>query len=404
MAGKMAIPKTTNKPPDVLQQMFNEVLIQTGKALKNASRDGKSGSPQASLTTDTKIPVCVKTFNAALDDFEQEILRAKSVLQRDLNQLRASRRPPPERTPVAPPAPMTVELESPTMTASKAPTPTNASVSPFQTFQSPKRPIKQESKPVAPFPNMGFDLTNSPEVKPVPSPKMTKKEPKNSPRPATLAGAATRPSSAPPRKETKVPIPTIPRSATATPQVSVPTASAPAIPQNNIRAPPTAPASAPPTAPPQAQGPAPTAAMAPTAEPIFTNITFSLATPSSEMQNPMGGQAQPPQHIDLVALGQGGDASNFNISHFPGGSGSGPANVANMDLGVGHGGLDVNMSNVDAKIDTLFDLGSAGMDNMEMDYDLSGDAGDNSNFNDLYFNSGDDNMGSGEFDNTYFDL
>ena len=81
-----------------------------------------------------------------------------------------------------------------------------------------------------------------------------------------------------------------------------------------------------------------------------------------------------------------------------GGNGSGPADVANMDLG-GLDGEDISMINVDAKIDGLF--GEADMDNMDMDFDLGGDAGDNSNFNDMYFGDGDDNMG-GEFESTFY--
>ncbi|KAK3357197.1 hypothetical protein B0T25DRAFT_538516 [Lasiosphaeria hispida] len=399
----MAIPKS-NKPLDVLQQMFSEVLVQTGKALRTANRDGKDANAQASVIANPRIPASIETFNAALDELENDLLRAKAVLQRDLNQLRASRRPPPDKKPVAPPAPMVVDLNSPTITKVSVP----------QTFQSPNRPTKQDNKPVAPFPNMGgFDLTVSPEVAPTPSPKMLpkSKEPKNSPRPAMMANATGRPS-APPRKETKVPIPTIPRSAVATPQAPPPSAlppktpvvAAPSVPTPKVvqnTAPPPAPIQTPVPIP---QVPLPPVPMpAPGSENIFSDMNFSLALPSSDGSNP--NQTQQPD-IDLVALGAGGDiSSSFNMDDFGNGGGNGPADVANMDLTGGTGGSnDIDISNVDAKIDGLFDLGSAGIDNMEMDYDLSGDAGDNSNFDDMFFNTGDDNMGSTNFDNTYFNL
>ena len=102
----------------------------------------------------------------------------------------------------------------------------------------------------------------------------------------------------------------------------------------------------------------------------------------------------------LVGGGSGSDSGNA-------GSSGGPADVANMDLTV-PGGEDVNMpSNVDAKIDALFDLGSADMDSMDMDYNLGSDTGgDNSNFNNMYYPGGDDNdnIGGPGFDDTYFVL
>ena len=79
--------------------------------------------------------------------------------------------------------------------------------------------------------------------------------------------------------------------------------------------------------------------------------------------------------------------------------------MANMDFGGQQGGNeDSKMSGVDDKIDTLFDLGSAGIDNIEMNYDL-GDNGDNSSsFNDMFFNMNDDNMTTNQYDQTYFGL
>lgn len=52
----------------------------------------------------------------------------------------------------------------------------------------------------------------------------------------------------------------------------------------------------------------------------------------------------------------------------------------------------------------IFDLGSGSMDNMEdINYDLGGEGGDNSNFNDLYFSSGgDDTTQNTEFDGSNF--
>jgi len=135
------------------------------------------------------------------------------------------------------------------------------------------------------------------------------------------------------------------------------------------------------------------------AESMFTEMTFSLAPP----ETPGGANQTQPPEIDLVALGAaGGDLSSFNMGNFQPG---GPAAMANMDFGGNHGGNeDSKMSGVDDKIDTLFDLGSAGVDNIEMNFDLGGNGGDNSSFNDMFFNMDDDNMTTNQYDHTYFGL
>lgn len=144
--------------------------------------------------------------------------------------------------------------------------------------------------------------------------------------------------------------------------------------------------------------------MAPTGpENIFTDMTFSLAPPAAEAQTANNAHLG---DIDLTALGNGdlGNLGNLGISGFPGGGGGdgggggNGAPDADMDLGE----LDNHetaMATANAK---LFDMGPSLLDNMDIDYDLGGDNGDNSNFNDMYFN--DDNMASGEFDTTYFGI
>jgi len=97
---------------------------------------------------------------------------------------------------------------------------------------------------------------------------------------------------------------------------------------------------------------------------------------------------------DLTNLG------GFNTEQLP----SGPADVANMGLGIQSGNPveEANMANVDAKIDGLFDLGPGGIESMDLEYDLGN--GDNSNFNDMYFATGDSGGGTGEFDDAFFNL
>ncbi|KAK0646117.1 hypothetical protein B0T16DRAFT_458072 [Cercophora newfieldiana] len=430
----MAIPKVQQKTPfDILQKIHGDLLVQIGKAFKTASREGKSGDTQSKFIK-AKFNASYEAFNAALDDMECEILQMKSVIQRDLNQHRARRRPPqPEQQTVAPPAPMLVDLESlgsPTMFKASPSMGGPVSHAPAAAFQGQNRPGKQDNKPVAPFPNMGgpFDLTGSPEVAsaPVPSPRtVPKKEPKPSPRPALVSGATGK---LPPKKETKVypPIPpTANRAAAAansaaqarasaaagqsapamvmksTTPIPIPTmpgqiptpspvpsaVPVPTLPKPSVPTPVPIPVPAAAAAPAQTpiQPPAPPAPIPPApAESIFTDMAFSVAPPSSD-----GPNMSQPQEMDLTDL----DASNFSMDNFNGGgNSSGPADVANMDLGGSDG-------DVDAKIDGLFDLGG---NDMDMDFDL--DAGDNSNFNDMFFGNGDDNMGSGEFGNNFFEL
>jgi len=117
-------------------------------------------------------------------------------------------------------------------------------------------------------------------------------------------------------------------------------------------------------------------------ENIFTDMTFSLAPPSSD--GPQPNQASQSQEMDLTDL----TGSSFDMEGFNGGGNGNGAAVANMDVG-GFDGEDTNMANVDAKIEGLFD-----MDNMDMDFDLGPDNGDNSSFNNMFFGN---DIGSGEY-------
>jgi hypothetical protein len=89
-----------------------------------------------------------------------------------------------------------------------------------------------------------------------------------------------------------------------------------------------------------------------------------------------------------------------NVEQFLGG----PADVANMGLGIqgNDAGGDGNLTNVDDRINGLFDLGPGSIDNMDLEYDIGN--GDNSNFNDMYFPTGESNSGAGEFDDAFFNF
>merc|ERR1712093_369759 len=76
---------------DVLQSMINAVLIETGKALRPSNKDGGRTLATVNTRLRTIIPSAAENFHMALDDLECDILRAKSVLLRDLDELRAKR-------------------------------------------------------------------------------------------------------------------------------------------------------------------------------------------------------------------------------------------------------------------------------------------------------------------------
>ncbi|KAI1408803.1 hypothetical protein F5Y13DRAFT_171796 [Hypoxylon sp. FL1857] len=199
-------------PLDVLDQMFKEVLVQAGKHLKANNKDGPRNTAGASTTARAKTTDSLAAYHYALDDLESEITRAKAVVLRDLEKLRAARAPPaPAPQPVAPPAPM---MELPSSAA--------------HTMSAPAFAPKQEPKTAAPFPDMGMgmsadvvDLTSS-EKKPSPrvppgairpptrvSPQMVKNEMKASPK--QTFKPAPKPTPPPPPKVTPVPVPQIPR-------------------------------------------------------------------------------------------------------------------------------------------------------------------------------------------------
>ncbi|OAR01809.1 hypothetical protein LLEC1_00671 [Akanthomyces lecanii] len=84
----MATPKPRD-PLDALQVLLNDVLVQTGKALRASRRDGQGNSPLPQGLSQSKLPVTIDAFQRALDDIEGDIMKAKSVILRDLNQLQA---------------------------------------------------------------------------------------------------------------------------------------------------------------------------------------------------------------------------------------------------------------------------------------------------------------------------
>ncbi|KAH8667999.1 hypothetical protein BGZ60DRAFT_515447 [Tricladium varicosporioides] len=78
-------------PLDVLQGMLSGILIETGRALKASNKDGGRALASSNARLQATIPTTAENFQQALDELESDILRAKAVLLRDLNELRDKR-------------------------------------------------------------------------------------------------------------------------------------------------------------------------------------------------------------------------------------------------------------------------------------------------------------------------
>ncbi|RDA87528.1 hypothetical protein CP532_1638 [Ophiocordyceps camponoti-leonardi (nom. inval.)] len=145
-----AQPGRPKDPLDALQYLVNDVLVQTGKALRASRRDCHSISPPIHGALPAKLPDTIKAFHAALDELDHDIIRAKSVVLRDLKEVQ-SRNAHNEEQPlpsveVPPASPPIIDVDS-------SPAPIT-----IDHHSTKTEPAKQ---PVAPFPDMGMSL---PEV------------------------------------------------------------------------------------------------------------------------------------------------------------------------------------------------------------------------------------------------
>lgn len=373
--------------------------------------------------------------------------RAKAVLLRDLGELRAKRMPPAtpppeEEQPVAPPAPMDfhIDLTSFAQDSASGLTTDQSELFQFQgsggsfkqeNEEDDKHDVKQESKPVAPVPNMGgFDFSVSPEAAKVPSPALAQvkaKAIKGSPKPSPkLKGAQTaQPSSALPKKEPR---------ATVSPQLPRATAPTPVAPPAPMHA------AAMNIPPPAAQNPAPTSAPAPSPAPpvpvpatdpqpemVFTDMAFSVDDSQGLGQMNMSNQNRQEQNQqnqqgmdDMIDLTQFMDfgAPDQNQSGTNGPTGGTSSNTNNNDSNENNNddsnnnnntannndnnsdnsqfALNSNndISNVDAEInDILNSTGPDSAEKMDMDYELGSIGLDNNSFDDMFFA---DNASGGE--------
>ncbi|KFA52894.1 hypothetical protein S40293_01023 [Stachybotrys chartarum IBT 40293] len=143
----MSAPKPQD-PLDALQHAVNDVLVQTGKALRASRKDGPGNLAQAHGSLQSKLPDTIRLFHSALDTLEHDIIRAKSVLQRDLAKIQSKNQPVQQASQVEetqPKAPMVIDVDS-------SPPPADIKQQPLHG--------DEETKLMAPFPDMGMGLTD----------------------------------------------------------------------------------------------------------------------------------------------------------------------------------------------------------------------------------------------------
>ncbi|KAG5948414.1 hypothetical protein E4U60_001834 [Claviceps pazoutovae] len=141
-------------PLDALQSLINDALIQTGKALRASRRDSHGNLPATHMQA--KLPDTDRAFHLALDSLDNEIIRAKSVILRDMNKLKKKKTAAAETSPSLP-QPEPVEAHS------KSAMVIDIDSSPQATTEAiPKEELADNSyvvtKPAAPFPDMGMSV------------------------------------------------------------------------------------------------------------------------------------------------------------------------------------------------------------------------------------------------------
>ncbi|GAB0135575.1 hypothetical protein EsDP_00003908 [Epichloe bromicola] len=137
-------------PLDALQLLVNDVLVQTGKALRASRRDSQGNLPPSYIQA--KLPDTINAFHRALGSLERDIINAKSVILRDMNKLKTQNNsveesqslPQPQPVEAQSKSPMAIDLDSsPQAIPKEEPTDTNKITA---------------IKPAAPFPDMGMGM------------------------------------------------------------------------------------------------------------------------------------------------------------------------------------------------------------------------------------------------------
>ncbi|KAI1812850.1 hypothetical protein GGS20DRAFT_555907 [Poronia punctata] len=418
---------STDEALKILDQSYKDILVQIGKHFKIIAKDGPDALAGTNNAIHTKAADSLAQYHLALSEISSEITRAKSVLLRDLEKLRAARAPPPVQatgpTPVPTPVPVPVPAIGQHPSAPPAPMmelPSAAAHS--HSLNAAPYPPGMETKPVAPFPDMGMgmgmsipgDIADLPSSGKKPSPRVQHGSVKPSPRPAPSTVIKPSPKPAhrptPPAKVTPVPPPQIPRQAfQAQNPVNQPKS------QTAIQPPRIPQSIQPPQQPPTArmgQDPAPGGLAVPPGpgkagdgtnngsgnnELTFTEMEFSpLVPPPGESQ---GAPPAPMPEFDLAGFISDGGT---NKPATPGNAGNiGGPSAANMQ---NNSNNKTQSQITNSNMDDLFNLGDAngGGDNI---FDLGGGEVNDSTFDDMmmYFGNNNDSD-TAQFEDAYLAL
>ncbi|KAL7941959.1 hypothetical protein V8C42DRAFT_333167 [Trichoderma barbatum] len=340
------------EPLDALQSLINDVLVQTGKALRASRRDSQGNLTHAYGPSQSKLPDTIDHFHNALSELEREIIGAKSVLLRDYNELQEKKKklfarpvPPVEAQPKRP---LSMDVASP----------------PEPIFKDEPMAEDAEVKPMAPFPNMSIDLA---EPEPM---DMSIKEPSGQ-QPPPPGGMNGLNGTASPGVVSQVPLVDQKPIADMLPEPS---------------------GSNQPPAIPEASGM------------NFTDMEFTLAPPSgNEVSGQPNASKEPAFDLATFAPADGGD-DLLNLNHLlpsDHGNSSGAAvqgNQVKME--------DVKIEAPDATMSTdFFGPESGAADGMDFDFSLGGSGDDT--FDDL-MNNRDSTFelmdAGGDFDTAFFGL
>jgi hypothetical protein len=131
-------------------------------------------------------------------------------------------------------------------------------------------------------------------------------------------------------------------------------------------------------------------------------VTFDLAPATNETQ----GRSQTQSEFGLTTFEQSDISGHLlSLDSFPAGT-DGPDEVRAMDLSMPSDAVSSDIKNIDSNSDDLFVLGSAGMDNMDVDYTLGEASGDveNSNFAEMFYDDDPDVNSGDQFNNAIFGL
>ncbi|GAP89183.1 hypothetical protein SAMD00023353_1201010 [Rosellinia necatrix] len=398
-----AMAGSTDEALQVLDQSYKDILIQAGRHFRVIAKDGPDALVGTHSGIQAKTSDLLSKYHLALNEIESEIIQAKSVLRRDLENLRAARVPtpapvaapvinPPPRL-VVPPTPM-IELPS-TAAHSRNLNPSDGTI----------QPSGKETKTVAPFPDMGMgmsvdvvDLTAG-ERKPSPRVQAVPGKPVARPAPPSNMKPSPKPihKPTPPAKVTPVPPPQIPRlQAYQSPNISTQPKPQPIIPPPKATQSSQPVQQAQPTKKPQDSATDGTLVIQSTrlgdratagvgnSELNFTDMEFSLAPPPNS--EPQGAPPAPMPEFDLATFAPQGGDTNATTGN--------TGNTGNIN--------PARSSNVSSNMDDLFNLGdeNGGGNNM---FDLEAPEANDSTFDDMmYFGSNDTDMA--RFNDEYFGL